>query len=174
MTIDDSSHSPRTPWRRRRGQSRPDDVIRSPPGLRRVFRGLPLPNDIIRSLRGLSHYLRGLSWPYDVLRSPRGLRRPHRGLLWPDNVIVLHVNYVVFPEVYHDQTMVFVVMTRGPWRRRQGQSRPDDFIHSLRGLRHFPWSLLWPDDGFRSPRRLRRVLRHSHFYWTILFRVPVD
>ena len=60
MTIDDSFRSPRSPRRRRQGQSRPADAI--------------------RSLRRLSHCLRRLSWPDDVFCSPREVQRHLRGL----------------------------------------------------------------------------------------------
>ena len=60
MTIDNSFRSPRTPRRRRQGQSRPDDAI--------------------RSLRRLSHCLRLLSWPDGVFCSPHGVQSHLRAL----------------------------------------------------------------------------------------------
>ena len=80
MTIDDSFRSPRTPRRRRQGQSRPDDAIRSLRRLSHCLWGLSWPDGVFCSPRGVQRHLRGLSWPDNNFRSPRGLMRVFQGL----------------------------------------------------------------------------------------------
>ena len=84
---DSSLGSPRVLWRRLQGQSWPDDVRRSPRGLRRPLRSHSRSNAILYVVHVyLRRRLRGQSWPYDVLRTPRGLRRPLRSHSWPDDI----------------------------------------------------------------------------------------
>ena len=56
-------------------------------------------------------------------------------------LFIVHVDYVIIPEVHHMTIDDNFRSPRKPRRRRQGQSWPDDV-----------------DDGFRIPRGLRHVL----------------
>ena len=69
-------------------------------------------------------------------------------------LFVVHVDYVIIPEIYHITIDDSFRSPRTPRRRRQGQSRPDDAIRNRRELRHFTWGLSWP--------------------WTTVFAVHVD
>ena len=83
----DVLRSPRSPRRRRQGQSRPNDVNRILRARSRDLRGISSLDGVFRSPRRIWRHLRGLSSPDDNFHIPRGLRRVFRGFFLPNDII---------------------------------------------------------------------------------------